>query len=348
MLIAALLPLLLARACGQVITRISPTAVATPTVVLTIAATVRPTATPAPYTPAPTPTPTVTPTPIVYRLKGGDTLMGIAAEFDTTLQAIQDANGITDPRGLLVGQEIVIPRPAAKTEAESPTVTPTPMPFAVENVAFNRTPLGGLWCLGEIHNTADVDLEQAGVIVTLLDDQQKPLAQAQAPASQELISPGGRAPFAVRFAQPPINFSSYLVQPAAGVRGFVGSYYRDLVVTDVAGEGERYAAYTVHGRVANTGPEDAVEVDLTVTLYDGLGRVIGVRRAPPDHNVILKGGETSFSLQLTPAGGPVASVRVEALGRRLPTPTPGPRAAAPGIALASSAEAQQAPETASR
>jgi hypothetical protein len=78
-----------------------------------------------------------------------------------------------------------------------------------------------------------------------------------------------------------------------------------------------------------------------------LGRVIGVRRAPPDHNVILKGGETSFSLQLTPAGGPVASVRVEALGRRLPTPTPGPQAAAPGMVLAWSEGASHLPETAS-
>ena len=42
----------------------------------------------------------MTPTPFIYTLKGGDTLLGLAIEFDTTLQAIQDANGITDPRSL--------------------------------------------------------------------------------------------------------------------------------------------------------------------------------------------------------------------------------------------------------
>jgi hypothetical protein len=75
--------------------------------------------------------------------------------------------------------------------------------------------------------------------------------------------------------------------------------------------------------VANTGPEDAVDVNLTVTLYDALGRVVGALRAQPEHNVIPRGGQTTFVLQLTPAGGPVANYRVEALGRRLPqTPTP--------------------------
>lgn len=306
------------------ITRITPTPPATPTPILVItqAATLRPTATPAPYTPAPTATPTVTPTPVIYKLRGGDTLMGIAMQFDTTVQAIQDANGITNPTGLMVGQEIVIPQPAAKAAGLTPTVTSTPMPFSVENVAFSRTPLGGLWCLGEIRNTNDLDLEQAAVTITLLDDQQKPLAQVQGFAAVDLIPPGGRAPFAARFAEPPATFASYQVSPATGVRGYLGSYYRDLVVDKVTGEGERYAAYNVRGLVTNIGPEDAVDVQVTVTLYDSLGRVIGVRRAPPEHNVIPRGGQTSFNLQITPAGGPVASVHVATLGRRLATPTP--------------------------
>jgi hypothetical protein len=61
---------------------------------------------------------------------------------------------------------------------------------------------------------------------------------------------------------------------------------------------------------------------VTVTLYDALGRVIGTRRAPPEHNVIPRGGRTTFTIELTPSGGPVASFRVDALGRRVPTPTP--------------------------
>ncbi len=326
LIVTVLWSLLLARACGQVITRITPTptATTTPVLVVTPAATLRPTATPAPYTPLPTATPTVTPTPIIYKLRSGDTLLGIAVRFDTSVQAIQDANGITNPTGLMVGQEIVIPQPVAKEAGATPTLAPTPMPFAVENVLFNRTPLDGLWCFGEIRNTNDLDLEQATVKITLLDEQRKPLAQAEGLADVDLIPPGGRAPFAARFAEPPAAFASYQIVPATGVRGYLGGFYRDLAVRNLQGEGERYAAYTVRGNVANTGPEDAVDVRVTVTLYDTLGRVIAVRRAPPEHNVIPRGGQTSFNLQLTPAGGPVANVKVTALGRRIGTPTPAP------------------------
>ena len=59
-----------------------------------------------------------------------------------------------------------------------------------------------------------------------------------------------------------------------------------------------------------------------MTLYDALGRVIGTRRAPPEYDVIPTGGQSPFTVELTPAGGPVTNFRVDALGRRMPTPTP--------------------------
>jgi len=307
--------------CGQVITRITPIPTATPTVGLSPVATPRPTATPAPYTPAPTPTPTVTPTPIIYIIQPGDNLLKIARQFGVSVEALREANGITDPRLLQINQELVIPREEMEGEG-TPTPTPTPLPFAVENITFSYTPLGGLWCFGEVHNTTDVDLEQAGVMVTLLDAKGQTLAQEQEYVQVSLIGPGERAPFAVHFAQPPAGFDSYLAVPWVGVRGYVGSYYRDLEVRELRGEGERYATYYVTGKVANIGPEDAVEVIVTVTIYDALGRVIGSRQAAPEHNVIPRGGETTFAVQLTPAGGPVSSFRVTALGRRVPTPTP--------------------------
>jgi LysM repeat protein len=322
---SAALALWLLGSCGQVITRITPTPQATPTLVIAITqeATLRPTATPAPYTPAPTATPTITPTPVIYKVRGGDSLLAIASNYHVTVRMLTDANGITDPGSLQVGQELMIPREEAPApEGSTPTPEATPLPFAVEHVNFNRTPLGGLWCFGEIHNTTGSDLEQAGVVITLLDESGKQLAQAETGVLLDLINTGGRAPFAVHFDQPPATFASYTVLPKTGVRGYLGSYYRDLAARNLKGEGERYAAYTVSGDIANTGPEDAVEVSVVVTLYDTLGRVIGTRQGVPEHNVILRGGQTSFRLELTPAGGPVDHFKVDALGRRLPTPTP--------------------------
>ena len=316
--------LLLAACEGQVITRVTPTPSATPTVALTIAATQRPTATPAPYTPAPTATPTITPTPIVYRIQRGDNLLKIATQFGISLRSLQDSNGITDPRALQVGQELLIPSKEDDVEGAgaAATVEATPLPFAVENVTFSNSPLGGLWAFGEIHNTTGNDLEQAGVTISLLDKNGAAVAQEQGYVQVELIRPDGRAPFAMRFTSPPQSFVSYLAVPWKGVLGYVGGYYLDLVAEDTQGAGERYSTYTVSGVIVNTGPEDAVEVSITVTLYDALGRVIGTRRAPPEYNVIPRGGQSPFTVELTPTGGPVASFRVDALGRRMPTPTP--------------------------
>jgi LysM repeat protein len=44
-----------------------------------------------------------------YKVKSGDTLVGIAAKFDTTPKAIADLNGITNPASLKVGQVLKIP-----------------------------------------------------------------------------------------------------------------------------------------------------------------------------------------------------------------------------------------------
>jgi Tol biopolymer transport system component/LysM repeat protein len=72
-------------------------------------------------TPAPTPTPLANQT---YTVKAGDTLSEIAARFGVTVQAIAEANGITNTKLIRVGQVLVIPAPG--TTPLSLTVTPTP------------------------------------------------------------------------------------------------------------------------------------------------------------------------------------------------------------------------------
>ena len=310
--------------CGQVITLQTPTPTLTATVVVTVAATSRPTATPAPYTPAPTPTPTITPTPVIYSIQRGDNMMAIATKFGVSLRDLQDTNGITDPRSLRVGQELIIPSRSDEVDAGTPTPQPTIVAFQVENVSFSRSSLGGLWVFGEVRNTAGIELEQASVVVRLLDEDAQVIAEVSVPVQTDLLGLDDLAPFGARFDAPPASFASYEAVPASGIQGYVGTYYQDLEASDVTGDGERYAAYSLTGKVANVGPEDAVDVVVVATLYDALGRVIGTRRGPPDHNVVLRGGETTFTLDLTPAGGPVDHFRVDVWGRRMPTPTPLP------------------------
>lgn len=44
-----------------------------------------------------------------YTVQAGDTLSGIAAQFGVELDALMEANNITDPNTVIVGQELIIP-----------------------------------------------------------------------------------------------------------------------------------------------------------------------------------------------------------------------------------------------
>lgn len=125
LLMAAMAALLLiASACGggsadEDEASASPTATATGAI---------PTATPFAVTPEPTivseasasPTP---PTEVTYVVEPGDSLSRIAERFDTTVQAIMDRNGLTDPTLIFIDQKLSIPAASSPGEA---TATPSP------------------------------------------------------------------------------------------------------------------------------------------------------------------------------------------------------------------------------
>jgi LysM repeat protein len=75
-----------------------------------------------------TPTsPTAAPTPPgTYEVADGDTLWDIATRFDTTVEALVEANGLANADELTVGQVLKIATPAPETPAaETPTATAT-------------------------------------------------------------------------------------------------------------------------------------------------------------------------------------------------------------------------------
>lgn len=66
-----------------------------------------PTFSPTPATPPPTPTPSATPRQ--HTIAAGDTLLALAIEYETSVEAIMYANAIYNPQGLQIGQALVIP-----------------------------------------------------------------------------------------------------------------------------------------------------------------------------------------------------------------------------------------------
>ena len=305
--------------CGQVIT-VTPTPTPAPTATIAVAvlsSTAAPTATPAPYTPAPTLTPTLTPTPDIHTVAAGESLLTIANSFDVSVAALQETNGILDPRTLQIGQQLIIPREEELEEAANATATPTPLAMEIQNLHFSETPIGGLWVLGEALNISGEPLEQVRIGVTLLDENGSPMLESGSLAALDLIDVDERTPFALLFEEAPARFDQYRAYALSAVPAYVGSYYRDLTVDEVQVESERYASYAVTGKVFNTGPEEAVEVRVVLTAYDPLDRVVAVRQVAPDHNVIPRGGNTDFSAILSPLGGPIVRVEAAAQGRRL-------------------------------
>jgi LysM repeat protein len=102
----------------------------------------------APEAPIATPTPSAPPVEVTYTVKEGDTLSGIALQYDTTVEAIMGANELSSANYIFVGQELKIvttnpngavaaqpadpadpaqPQPPAQSEqSEQPTQAPAP------------------------------------------------------------------------------------------------------------------------------------------------------------------------------------------------------------------------------
>lgn len=65
-----------------------------------------------------------------YTVEAGDTLLAIATQFDTTIEAIVKRNNISDPTALKIGQQLIIPSSSTVVGSATPTpartATPTP------------------------------------------------------------------------------------------------------------------------------------------------------------------------------------------------------------------------------
>lgn len=300
--------------CGQVITVPTSTPMATAPVNLP-AVTPRPTSTPAPATPALTSTFTPTPTPVIHTVQAGDTLIGIAKHYGISAEALQEANAILDPRRLQVGQELVIPR-EDRSLAETPTSTPTPLPFEVKGLGFHETPAGSLWCLGEVGNTSGRDIERVQVEVSLYDEKDEVLATESAFVALEIVPQGGKVPFAILFANPPASFAKYQAIALSGEPvTYLGNRYLDLTITKQQGESEGHF-FAVEGWVQNTGQADTETVTALVTAYDAKGWVTGFRQVDLE-NVPAVGESSPFQVNLLPFGATVVTYTVQAQGTRL-------------------------------
>ena len=312
--------LMVLTACGGVVTP-QPTAATTPAGTSAAAATptIRPTAT-APLTPPPaTETPLPTATPVIHIVQQGETLLSIAFNYGVNLQALQTANGIENPQFLQVGQRLVIPT-GGEEAAVSPGLllpTPTPLPFLVEGVTLHETPVGSLWCMGDIVNTTAFTLTNVQVHVRLFDAAGEQLAEADAFAAADLIPPGERSPFGILFTNPPPGWANPVVTILRGeAAGTLAASYVPVAVTGTDGQLSG-SQFRVSGEVQNTSADQiAGTVSVIVTTYDAQGTVTGFRQGTVEvEGALAPGASAPFTLMLTFHGDVPADFNVIALGR---------------------------------
>jgi len=253
----------------------------------------------------------------VYVVQSGDTLLAIAAQFGVTAEAIQEANGIVDPRRLQIGQELIIPRPEENPE-QPPTPTPTPPPMMIRGLSFQQTPVGSLWALGEVYNPGSDPLSEVVVQVSLFDEGGRLLSAGTAFPQLDVIPPGRAVSFAVLFPDPPRQFAQYQAVVLAGVPMSPNTrYYLELSPDELQGEPLEAVGYRVTGTLHNVGGSDAEHLRLLVTAYDEQDRVIAVRQQELPVSVLRSTAVTPFEVELTLTGSPVATYSVQAQGLRV-------------------------------
>lgn len=159
--------------------RSSPTA---PRATATAVATSRPT--------PPTATVTSTPAPVIHRIKSGEILLTIAAEYGATVEEILAANPTVDPTTLQIGQELLIP--VTITPAPQPVSTGRPKP--AQKLVFHTITAGDT--LLALSLKFDVPLDLMVMVNPMLDPNNLQLGQKVLipPADGDLPDPVTWAP----------------------------------------------------------------------------------------------------------------------------------------------------------
>lgn len=289
----------------------------TPTPTLTPTAT--PTVTPT-STGTPTPAPTATPSPetTTYIVRAGDTLSLIAAQLDVPVEAIMEANGLTDHM-IQVGQELVIPveggSPSTSPEpGETPAAEATNQPETLTYVVEAGDSLSG------IAKRFNVSLE----VVMEANDITDPDSIRQ---GQELVIPGPGASTETPGigGQPTPTVSSQLVYPAPVLLGPPhGREFREeqaelpillnWLSVGLLAEGEWYSV-----TVRYTDPEEEDEQEMVEFTKANSYHVSAALRLPVDAESHLFGWEVSVArLTETEVEG---SPEVVPIGRKSETRT---------------------------
>jgi LysM repeat protein len=223
-----------------------------------------------------------TPTPFAYKIRAGDTMGGIADKFNVGLDALLAANPGVNPNSMSVGKTLNIPSNPKNVTGEG---TPTPAPFAVQQITCRATTDGGQWCFVLAHNDSPVLMEDVTAQVTLVDADGKSLGSQMALLPLDILPPGSSLPLSVFFApglpgvglpdaRPQVQVLSAIRLLPNDARYLDAKVVNPQVQVDwsgLSGQASGQIALPVDSKAAS-------QVWVAAVVYDKDGNVTGVRR----------------------------------------------------------------------
>jgi hypothetical protein len=225
---------------------------------------------------------------------------------------ILSSEGTPEPTLTLWGYTLL---PPSLTPTVWPASTTTPLTATdnaasyvalylhVTGAACYETPIGSLICLGQVHNTSDLPVEQVQVEVQLLARDGTLLAAQQAFVSRWVIPAGATGPYRVLFDRVPEGYAGAFpfVKTGHAVTN-ADPHYAALTLKQVSGAFV-LDQYQITLSIINKSPLAVEQIAITMTLLNEYHQVTGFRRMVLDPNRRLLPGESlTLTLKVIPQG----------------------------------------------
>jgi len=261
------------------------------------------------------------PTPFKHVVQQYETLLGIAALYGVTLDALLAVNPGVDPLALSIGQELLIPGPEGDPiEALIPTSTPIPLGLLPPR-CFRRA-TGGMACVAGVVNPTTQDLENLVIEIRLHDSAGEVVDTQQAFPPLNRLPAGGRLPVAAAFPEAgDVDHATARVLSVILANESEARYATPRVERSGDERQEGGTSWRIEGTIRQ--PAEAAPASRTlllVTAYDDGGQVAGfaVWEAMPP----MEPGETrAFDVRVFSLGPPIA--RFELLAESYALEPPG-------------------------
>jgi len=246
-----------------------------------------------------------TPTPFKHIIQSGETLYGLALQYNVSLDRLVSANPGLDTSIISIGTEITIPLEDSDDFSIS---MPTPHPAKMGDPTCLSTGEDGLWCFVSLHNDLEITLENLAAGINLYDGDQDLVQSFTAIPPLDYLFPDQIIPLSV-YIPPPIP-EDYLVN--------------SVLLTALPSEIKKARTEIINQDINFINPNTIAEISGEIKIMDSLvdenqlwvaaiayneGNVVGIRKWVSS-GAISEDKEIIFELVLYSLGPDIDEVQL--------------------------------------